>query len=398
MQQIHVPAKSHWLNHDRVSTYSRLFIYLYLIIGAGWIAFLKEGLDPLGKPFGYDFITFWSASYAWLHGAAADAYDVLKLFRIEQLAVPGNTKAFAWFYPPTFYLMVLPLALLPYIVSYSLFITVTFVPFLTALRRIAPDRQAIFLIAAFPGVFINAAHGQNAFITAALAGWAVILLERRPAVAGLLAGLLVIKPHLALLLPLVFLVSKRWRAAAYSILTMLLFTILSIAILGYDVLKAFLGSIQFARMATENNLLPWEKMPTFFAMMRLAGADLAWSYSLHIAFALLIMIAVLFMWKTSADEYLRYAALFTGTLLVSPYLFDYDLAWLAFPIAWIAQSAMKRDWLSWEREILLLAWLSPLIMPSIAKVTSLQVGPIITLALFLAIQRRAIHASNSPEK
>ena len=59
------------------------------------------------------------------------------------------------------------------------------------------------LALAFPAVFVNLGHGHNGFLTAALIGFALLWLDRRPVVAGILFGLLAYKPQFGLMIPLV---------------------------------------------------------------------------------------------------------------------------------------------------------------------------------------------------
>ena len=61
-------------------------------------------------------------------------------------------------------------------------------------------------------MLINIGHGQNGFLTAALLGGALVVLDRRPILAGILIGLLVYKPQYGLMIPIVLAVSGRWRA------------------------------------------------------------------------------------------------------------------------------------------------------------------------------------------
>ena len=92
----------------------------------------------------------------------------------------------------------------------------------------------------------------------------------------------------------------------------------------------------------------------------------------------------------------------TATFLVSPYLFDYDLAWLAFPIAWLALGGLRDGWLRGDREVLVAAWLLPLLMLPIVKAVPIQIGPWVLGALLLVIMRRAARnqrrAARSPTR
>ena len=57
-------------------------------------------------------------------------------------------------------------------------------------RGQASDRLWLLLAAAYPAVFVNLGHGHNGFLTAALMGGGLVLLDRRPWLAGILFGLL----------------------------------------------------------------------------------------------------------------------------------------------------------------------------------------------------------------
>jgi len=56
-------------------------------------------------------------------------------------------------------------------------------------------------------------------LTAALAGAALLSLERRPILAGVFIGLLAIKPHLALLFPVALIAIGAWRTLLAAAVT-----------------------------------------------------------------------------------------------------------------------------------------------------------------------------------
>jgi len=170
----------HWLNRKRLLIYPRIILALFLVIGISWVLLSENMVDLKGKPLGYDFITFWAASYVGLAGHAPDAYNISLLFKAENFAVPASKSVYVWYYSPSFYLTVLPLALLPYLAAYWVFMISTLSGYLLVLRRIVRNDTAMWCLAAFSGLWLNLFHGQNAFLTAALAGAALLSLERRP--------------------------------------------------------------------------------------------------------------------------------------------------------------------------------------------------------------------------
>ena len=380
---------SHWLNRERLTRYPQIFLALYLLVGGAWVLLAENGVDLKGKPLGYDFITFWSASHLALAGRAAEAFSIPQLYAVERLAVPASESVFVWYYPPPFFLVVLPLALLPYVAAYWAFMSTTLVGYLAVLRRVVDWRPALGIVLAFPGLWINLFHGQNAFLTAALAGAALLSLARRPVCAGICIGLLVIKPHLALLFPFALLAARAWTPLLAAACCTVAFTVLSVVVLGVDTLSASFAQLRYARHFLESGFLPWTKMPTLFAALRLLGAPVAASYLAHALLATWALSTVWRLWQRDSAFELRAAALVTATFLVSPYGFDYDLAWLALPIAWLTQAGLRTGWQRGEREVLVAAWLLPIVIGPVALATQLQIGPLVLAALLGLAARRA---------
>ncbi|UWX58029.1 DUF2029 domain-containing protein [Chlorobaculum sp. MV4-Y] len=379
---------AHWLNRKRLIFYSRVFLLLFLVIGVGLVVTSKNMVTG-------DFILAWAASHLALAGHAQDAYSIPSLIKAQQIAEPGPQDVYGWFYPPSYYLVILPLALLPYAVAYWSFMLSTLAGYLLVLRRIVRGRAAMWCLAGFSGLWMNFYDGQNGFLTAAIAGAALLGVDRRPVLAGLFIGLLAIKPHLAMLFPVALLAIGAWRTLITAAVTAITFMVAGTAILGTAVLKAFLASLGDARhLCLENGSLLWSKMPSVFAFMRLLGTPVTWAYVAHFIVAVVAVMAVWRVWRNCRNRNLRNAALMTATFLVSPYVLFYDLAWLAFPIAWLALDGLRSGWLRGEREVLVAAWLLPLLMMvQIIAHLNVQAGPLVLCSLLWITYRRATSAS-----
>lgn len=378
----------HWLNRDRLRVYPRLFAAVYVLAAVIWIAMSDHGVDRYQKPLGYDFITYWSASQLARTGDPARAYDMAAIVAQEHQLIPGIRSVNPWMYPPTFFLLILPLSLLPYFLSYFAWIGTTYAAYFTVVRRIVAVPGSLLPLLAFPGGFINFVQGQNGFLTAALIGGAMLLLPTQPAWAGVLIGLLTIKPQLGLLLPLALLCGRQWRALFFACLTAVAFLLTSVAVLGPDTLADFLGAMgRFSVLGVRDpDLLV--KIPSFFAFAYLLGAPAWMAGALQLAVAAGVAVTTGWIWLKCRSHDLRAAALVSGSLLASPYLLDYDLAWLALPLAWFAVRGMRCGWLRGERELLAAAWVLPLVMVAIYKLFRVQLAPFVLLGLFLAILRR----------
>lgn len=378
----------HWLSKDRLIIYPAAFLVIYLSIGLFLLIRFPVGVDEGGHTLTPDFVVFWGASHLALSGNPQSAYDSIAAAEAERLTIQHLSATGDWIYPPTFYLMIVPLALLPFFWSYVAFMASTFLAYLWVVRRAAATTLVLMPVLGFPGTCLNFVRGQNGFLTAALFGGALLLLPRRPVWAGVLIGLLTIKPQLGLLLPLVLVCGRHWHALFSAAVTTLIFLAVSALVLGWETMHAFFDHLAgFSAWAASNrNLLL--SVPSFFSFFHLLGLATGPSLLLHGILALAIAITTGWVWHVCQNAALRSATLAVATLMVSPYLLDYDLVWLGLAIAWFASYAIRYGWRSGEREMLVLAWLLPLCMVPIHRLLQVQLAPFILLALFLMMVRR----------
>src|SRR4029077_18519158 len=176
-------------------------------------------VDVQGRPLGTDFASFYSAGTYVLEGNAQAPYNLARQHAREQAIFGAATPFYSWFYPPFFLFITAALALLPYGAAFVTWQVVTLVLYLLAIRAIVPSprlrregrdagasprgsesRTELLLAVAFPAVLVNLGHGQNGFLSAALFGGALAVLDRRPIVAGFLFGLLAYKPQFGLMI------------------------------------------------------------------------------------------------------------------------------------------------------------------------------------------------------
>ncbi len=394
----------HWLDLERVRVYSIAMLLIYGVLMVLW-AWESKGFtsDRIVRP-GGDYSVFWSASYLALKGDAAKVYDYASLKPVIMAfgSMKGGANFFLpWLYPPTFLLLVMPLSLLPFVLSYLLFICGTAVMYMAAIFRIldirvVPRHVVLLPVVAFPGAIEAAMIGQNSFLTAGVAAWSLIHLRGRPVLAGILIGLLSVKPQLAVVFPVAMLADRAWKTFFIAAATAIVMAASSVGLFGWEAMSGFLeNSSLFREQLLEQGRNGWYSSPTAFAMMRLAGAPVALAYGAQAACAIFAIIALLKVWSGQTSMELRIAAVATATLLVSPYLWYYELTWLGIAIAGMAIDGMRRGWKKGERELLLAAWLLPFLL-GVNRVAELpQAGAVVTLLLMAAILRRARSGAGS---
>lgn len=366
---------------------SWVFILLYIVVYSFWIVPVSSTLGGPGDVIGGDFLCFYSASHVLLSGHdMIDIYSGKELFKVES-QIAGRDYTIGWFYPPVFLLFVSWLAAFPYLVSLFSWLAITLAGYLITVRKIAPHPCTIGLALAFPATFHNIYHGQNGFLNALLLGQGLLLLEQHPVFAGLILGLLVYKPHLAFLIVVALIAARKWRALMATCASAAALILASIATFGLGSWDVFYRLIPIVQHIAAIGELPFIQMPTFFALARLLGIAAPFAYGLQALFAMIAVIAVAWVWYKRIFP-LAYIVLTICIFLATPYAYQYDLAIISLGIAWYGWEGLKKGWLPYEKAVLSLTWLMPLVNTLLVRITGIQITPIVLLALLVLALRR----------
>jgi arabinofuranan 3-O-arabinosyltransferase len=300
--------------------------------------------DPNGLGIPTDFVNVWSAGKLVLDGHPALAYD-WDIQKQVQIAVLGQSYEgnFAWHYPPPFLFVAAFLAQFPYAVAFIGWVSVSFVPYLAMMRAIVGRPFGWLLAAAFPVVLTNTLVGQNGFLTASLIGGTLILMPARPVLAGICLGLLSYKPQYGLLFPLVLIAASQWTVFVTAAIVAVATAFVSWLAFGTESWQAFFHWMpMFSQAFLTEGRAPWGKMQSIFALVRFFGGSepLGWTFQC-IMTATVAMVLVL-LWRSRARYSMKAAALATGTLLVTPYLFLYDVTVLAIAVAFLVRIGLAQ--------------------------------------------------------
>ena len=374
-----------WLTGERARAWCVVLAAVSALL-VGWVLVASGGggLDPLGRPIGLDFIGFYAASTLALGGMAAAAYDPVA-HEAAQIAVFGGTvSGVAFFYPPVFLLMCLPLALLPYQAALLAWLAVGFGAMWAGVRRVVPGRWAVLPMLAFPGVLATAGHGQNGFLSAACWSGCAVLMRRRPFMAGLCLGALVFKPHLLLAAPVVLVARRRWAVVSGAAVSAVGLVGLSWLVLGAAAWRGFFAVAPLARMTLEAGLVSVVKMASVFAAVRVLGGEVWLGYAVRGVVAGWV---VWMVWRVRGDGVAEGAAMALGGMLMTPFLLSYDLTGLVLPLAWMMGEARRTGWLGWEKIVLLGAYVMPVAGPVLAGM-GVPVAPVVVAALLGVLVRR----------
>jgi arabinofuranan 3-O-arabinosyltransferase len=310
----------------------------------GWI------YDQNGLGIPTDFVNVWSAGKLVLDGHPALAYD-WDIQKQVQVAVLGQSYQgnFAWHYPPPFLFVAALLAHFPYAIAFIGWAAASLVPYLAMMRAIVGRPFGLLLAAAFPVVLTNTLVGQNGFLTASLIGGTLYLMPMRPVLSGICLGLLSYKPQYGLLFPLVLIAASQWTVFFTAGCVAVAMALLSWLAFGTESWQAFFHWMpMFSQAFLTEGRAPWGKMQSIFALVRYFGGteQLAWIFQWIMSATVAVVLAL--MWRSRMSYPLKAAALAAGTLLITPYLFLYDLMVLAIPVAFLVRIGLKRGFTHYE--------------------------------------------------
>ena len=379
-----------WLGPAR----ARAYLVILGLTNIGMIGLLlvtaNGGIDRNGFLLGTDFISFWTAG-RMLH-TGANVYDIAAHIAAQRefYAVPGEYTAF--FYPPGFLPMVWPLGLMPYFAALAVWLCVTGGLWFWVVRawfaRLGLAGPGPLLAAAFPPLFITLTHGQTAFLVAALLAGGLLLVRERPCLAGILLGLATIKPQFGLLVPVALLAGGHWRTIIAAGATAIGLAAMAELAFGPGIWSNWLSVTGAAGSATGDGSIGFAKMISLFAGLRLLGVPNAPALAVQVALTLGLAGAVaVAAWRRPWTPGLA-ALVLAGAPLATPFVLDYDLVLIAFPLAFVFAGASRDGFLAWERIGIGAGFAAAAFARPLAIAVGLPLAPWVLLGLFALVFRR----------
>jgi hypothetical protein len=255
------------------------------------------------------------------------------------------------------------------------------------------------LVLVFPGALIAAGHAQNGFVTGALLVGGVALLDRRPLLAGALLGALVVKPHLALLVPFWLAAGGRRRAFAAAAASALGLLALSWLAFGTATMLAYAQSWQAsAAIMRAGDAEFFLKMATLYAQVRIYAGEAAAAIA-AVALALAMIAAAMASWRRMGQDGLASgAAMLAATALASPYLFNYDLPFLVLPVLWLVREGLRSGFRPWEKALLVALWFAPYATRAVALPLGLNPMPLASALLLWLVWTRGANRSREADR
>jgi len=349
-------------------------LFLYLCVRA---MIPVEGLNNWQDVrVGADFIVFYSSALLALGGEAALAYDqaILNAFQYEILGIEAHNLA--WYYPPVNFLFLIPFTSLSYLEAFWAWTILTTLSLMIVIRQITPIWYIPLLVPLCFPVAYSMVAGQNGVLTAAIIGAGLIMLPRSATVAGLLFGLLIYKPQLAVVIPFCLLAGRHYRTFVSMAVSAVALILMSWLVFGIEPWIAFIhGMVHKSDSLYGPALDVWARIPTviIMALQVFESSKIAWILQACVSVTAITIAA--WVWSTSAKPGTLALALVAATPLVSPHILDYDMAILIIPIAFLAKDAWGGKWTAGRFILLLSMWTAEPMLRILSEKIGLQLGP-----------------------
>ena len=306
-----------------------------------WFSFIRGSLR------GPDFFNFYAAAKLYVTSGGAAVYDIAMQRQVElQItgADPSRFIVLPYFHPPYYTLLIAPLAFLDYRNAYyvmaaaNVLLTAALVVILVRTSLSVHGRGwivAAAMIGGFFPLFVTVLQGQSDLVVlvplaAAYAAWA----QGRHATAGALSALALAKPQLMLLIPILFLARRSWRALAGFAGVLAALGVISVIGFGLGPVLGYLRSVATwaitGRLPDTNQLVYTD--PAVYSLRNILEAIPGGGkvVAFVILLVLLAFVALSLSWRPDKPR-LDFAVAIAASLVLSPHQNIHDLALLVIP-------------------------------------------------------------------
>ncbi|MBE7198794.1 MAG: DUF2029 domain-containing protein [Parafilimonas terrae] len=275
-------------------------------------------------------------------GRFEDAYHLKTMLKLEE-ELGGHKVLMPWAYPPVYGFLAAPLAMLGLIPGFLLFGAASGLLFVVALRRLGGEDAWPVLLASFMSLMLNLRCGQNGLMMGGFMALAAAAVLRNQSVrAGGALALMAFKPHLAIGMPFVLLLHRRWTTIAVAAVGAVGLTGASIAVFGLDTFRAFLAGFAEVRHLMTVGAYPFNRMATVYGFGSSIGLPAGAALALHLAVAAAVVGFAARAVLRAPDLRTQLGLAICAGLFVTPYIHDYDLTQFSVGIVLLAPELQRR--------------------------------------------------------
>jgi hypothetical protein len=378
----------------------------FLAWAAYWIRFVQGNLQ------GPDFFSFYSAAKLYINQGGSAVYDLV-LQRQMQLQVTGEPAGrfivLPYFHPPYYTLLIAPLGYLNFrqaylaMAAFNVLLAVALVAILVRSSLHMHGRAAIVataLIAGFFPLFVTVLQGQSDLVVLVPLAAAYVAWSRgNLGWAGMFSALALTKPQLLLLIPVLFVARRAWRALAGFAGVVVALGLVSLAGFGFTTVAGYLNAVGTwaigGSLPTNGQLVVYTDTAVYSLRNILQALPGGGTAALVILLFLLALVALSLSWRPDKPR-LDFALAIAASLVLSPHQNVHDLALLVIPGFALADLALDGS-LRWPRAaaaVLILSY-AAMNLTLAFSLWSAAVGAL-AVAAYLTLERLAVQPDPVP--
>ncbi|HEX9100089.1 MAG TPA: glycosyltransferase 87 family protein [Candidatus Dormibacteraeota bacterium] len=371
-----------------------------------WLTFVRGNLQ------GPDFYSFYSGARLYVLKGGSAVYDLALQKQFELQVVPTPPDRFIvlpYYHPPYYTLLIAPLAFLDYRTAYYAMAAVNVVLLAAVIVLLVRGSDRIHgrsalvaaaLIGGFFPLFVTILQGQSDLIVlvplaAAYVAWA----RGRPGWAGVFSGLALAKPQLLLLVPVLFIARRSWRALAGFAAVIAALGVVSVAGFGFGPVLGYLNAVgRWAiggSLPTNGQIVYTDTAVYSLRNVLEAVPGGGKGVALAILVILLALVALSLSWRPDKPR-LDFALAIAASLVLSPHQNIHDLALLVIPGFALADLALAGK-LRWPRvaAVVLVFAYAAINLTLALDLWSAAIGAI-AIAVYLTVERMAVRPDPIP--
>ena len=370
-----------------------------------WFSFVRGSLR------GPDFFNFYAAAKLYVTNGGSAVYD-LAMQRQVELQITGQDPSrfilLPYFHPPYYTLLIAPLAYLDYRHAYYVMAAVNVVLVVALIAILVKSSLRVHgrgwlvasaMIGGFFPLFVTVLQGQsNLVVLVPLAGAYACWARGRYAMAGALSALALAKPQLLLLIPILFIARRAWRALVVFGGVVFALGVISVTGLGFGSVMTYLttvGSWAVSGRIPSTGLVYTD--PAAYSLRALLDTIPGGQVLAPVILVLLLALAALSLsWRPDRPR-LDFALAIAASLVLSPHQNVHDLALLVIPGFALADLALAGQ-LRWPHvavAVLFFAYAAIDLTLTINPFWSAAVGAF-AVAGYLTVERMAVRPDPIP--
>ena len=306
-----------------------------------WVNLVRGNLQ------GPDFVSFYSAARLYVLKGGSAVYDLALQKQFELQVIPQPPDRFVvlpYFHPPYYTLLIAPLAALSYrqayyaMTAFNVLLAAALIVLLVRNSLSIHGRGAIVaaaMIAGFFPLFVTVLQGQSDLVVLVpLAAAYTAGAKGRHGWAGVFSALALAKPQLLLLIPVLFVARRAWRALAGFVGVVAALGLVSAVGFGLSAVVNYLGLVGAwaigGKLPTSGQLV-YTDTAAYSLRNILEAIPGAGKYVALIVLVLLLVLAALSLsWRPDKPR-LDFAVAVAASLVLSPHQNVHDLALMVIP-------------------------------------------------------------------